>query len=992
MNNKAPFVLTLLSLGLVSGVAGAHSVAQVQTAKRISPVTVVALDPQGNPVPGSLGTDTKAKVGDVLSYIIRFTPVPSSATRGAGGYITEYVPANTEVVGARFLDANGNTVFPHRCGMMDDGWGPSGKHSEYDALGLLQGSLAQLYGDTGIFFSTDPRTARTPADTFVTVQNGLVIDPFPTGGNQLDTQLGFNGPPFYAHNEWDLLQTLAFGVNPGVVSLNGQGNTPFGFGSPVAGPDTFYAFEKVLAPKCSDGMDNDGDGNMDYPADAECKSALDDDETVTADGPIGPWQRIRMTGSEIGTGAPVNCSSCAGEYVRRGVPTSAGWDLSADNPLPAGTNAVRFAVGELVVGEEYLAEVSLRIKEFPLDPSMNMDVNCSEVFGGDAAQPQSGKDNAWRYYVASPSCVSLNLQFDLDVDKILAVQGEKLVYTLKGKNLSVNPQTNVVISDAFNSGHVQFNSILMGPMPNIGGSLLTWPAMDLEPGEEFTFQWDVNVTGNTLTTLNRAKFLSTDLPDPGFSVVAMTTIRALAVIKQSAQVTTNPATDPPKTTAGQAVHVAATLANVGTGDATTNAASFLRLRLPPGFTYCPPPTCAAAKINGVDVPDPAIAGDVLTFTTGLATVPKGGALTLDADINVGAGVLPGLYTFGVQSRLYDAGITRDVETENLGVAPLLVGIDRSDPPALSTPVFATAKKITGVTSEGPGATVTVFVNGNPAPSVVAGPGGAFVANVPTLFAGQHLYATAKSAGEIESVPSSPDVVVQGLSEITSCFDGMDNDGDGLTDFPDDPGCKGPLDPDEVDTPQCSDGVDNDGDGATDYPDDASCSSYVDTDESGPPACSDGVDNDGDGQSDFPEDPDCQAADDPSELTASACSDGVDNDGDGLADYPLDPGCEGSFDDDEVDMSGTGGAGGAGGTGGVGGAGGTGGTGGIGGGNVGGGPPDPGGIEPTGGNGGGGGGCGCRTSGPGDLSGAVAAAAAIAVVLSRRRRRSAGVKA
>src|SRR5690606_31759909 len=101
MKIKTPFLMTLLSLGLASGAAHAHSVAQVQTAKRISPVTVVALDPQGNPTPGGAGTDTKAKVGDVLTYIIRFTPVPNNATRGAGGYITEYVPANTEVVGAR---------------------------------------------------------------------------------------------------------------------------------------------------------------------------------------------------------------------------------------------------------------------------------------------------------------------------------------------------------------------------------------------------------------------------------------------------------------------------------------------------------------------------------------------------------------------------------------------------------------------------------------------------------------------------------------------------------------------------------------------------------------------------------------------------------------------------------------------------------------------------------------------------------------------------
>lgn len=987
MKIKTPFLATVLSLGLASTAARAHSVAQVQTAKRIAAATIVALDPQGNPTPGGMGTDTKAKVGDVLTFIIRFTPVPNNATRGAGGYITEYVPANTEVVGARFIDADGNTVYPHRGPHMDDGWGPRGRHNGYDNLGLLQGSLSQLYADTGIFFSTDARTLRNPSDTFITVLNGLVVNPVPTGAGQLDALLGFNGPPFHAHDEWDRVQAITFGAT-GTFANGGTGNTPFGFGSPVAGPETHYAFEKVSMPKCSDGVDNDADGLNDYPGDPQCASALDDDETAAADAPVGPWHRVRYKGSEIGAGMATDCESCQNGYVRTGVLTDLGWDLSLDNPLPPDTNAVRFAVGELIVGEEYLAEISLRVKALPLDPSMNMDVNCSEVFGGDAAMPQNGQDNAWRYFVPAPACVSLNLQFDLDVDKILAVQGDKLVYTLKGKNLSVNPQTNVVVTDTFTAGHVAFASTLAGPAPTVGNGLLTWPKMDLQPGDEFLFQWDMNVTGNALSTLNKATYVSDQLPAPGFSVVALTDIRALSVIKHSATVATNPASDPPKTSAGQNVHYTATVTNIGTGDASLDGASYARLKLAPGFSYCPPPACAAPKINGVNVADPAVAGSVLTFTQGLAAVPKnGGTMTIEIDAAVGAGVTPGLYTLGVQTQFDDKGIGRDVENETLGLAPLLVDIDRSEPPVLNEPVLAGAKMVSGTTSEGAGATVTVFVNGNPVPGVVAGAGGVFTAAVPTLYAGQHLNATAQSANEVESVHSSPDVVVQGVGGVTFCSDGVDNDGDGLTDFPDDPGCDSATDPDETDIPQCSDGMDNDGDGAADYPEDPSCSSYLDDDESGAPACGDGMDNDGDGQADFPDDPGCADATDPSEQDVPACANGLDDDGDGLADYPLDPGCSSATDDDEDGGLGTGGSGGAG-TGGSGGGSISGGSGGEGGWNPGGGPPDPGGVSPT--NGGGTeAGCGCRTGSDGDAGGAMLAAAAIGLALSRRRRRRAG---
>ncbi len=180
--------------------------------------------------------------------------------------------------------------------------------------------------------------------------------------------------------------------------------------------------------------------------------------------------------------------------------------------------------------------------------------------------------------------------------------------------------------------------------------------------------------------------------------------------------------------------------------------------------------------------------------------------------------------------------------------------------------------------------------------------------MPTLFAGQRVTATATAPGEFEG-PQSTDVVVSGVGGTPACSDGKDNDGDGKTDYPDDPGCTSASDLDEGDVPACSDGVDNDKDGKTDYPDDESCSSLLDNDESGPPACSDGKDNDGDGKVDFPDDPGCGSAADVDEHDQPACSDGADNDGDGLVDFPADPGCDSATDSDEanagaqgVDMS------------------------------------------------------------------------------------------
>ncbi|MDP9405516.1 MAG: hypothetical protein M3O86_02790 [Actinomycetota bacterium] len=91
----------------------------------------------------------------------------------------------------------------------------------------------------------------------------------------------------------------------------------------------------------------------------------------------------------------------------------------------------------------------------------------------------------------------------------------------------------------------------------------------------------------------------------------------------------------------------------------------------------------------------------------------------------------------------------------------------------------------------------------------------------------------------------------GGGDEPECTDGEDNDGDGQTDFPDDPGCDNEDDDNETnnnnnntntntntrtntsgpaDQADCTDGVDNDGDGRTDFPSDPGCNSESDDDE------------------------------------------------------------------------------------------------------------------------------------------------------------------
>ncbi|MDJ0868942.1 MAG: hypothetical protein QNK03_22730 [Myxococcota bacterium] len=91
--------------------------------------------------------------------------------------------------------------------------------------------------------------------------------------------------------------------------------------------------------------------------------------------------------------------------------------------------------------------------------------------------------------------------------------------------------------------------------------------------------------------------------------------------------------------------------------------------------------------------------------------------------------------------------------------------------------------------------------------------------------------------------------------LLDCDDGLDNDADGLVDWPDDPGCSG-LDDSRETTPDraCDDGEDNDGDTLVDSADPSCPTPHGSTETA---QCDDGDDNDGDGLVDFA-DPQCQA--------------------------------------------------------------------------------------------------------------------------------------
>lgn len=441
---RVAYLVAILG-ALAPATALAHSVGLV------SGTTVLDAETRAMLLRRAAEGDPGVRVGDELAFVISFYPMMDSAEVGAGGYLTAYIPPGTEVIGADIVSRGPDGVWvpvpPQLPGPISEGWGERGEprfRAPFDVhrqpacatfgrdADRCGGSLAMLYADTGVFYSTSPSTALITGSDAVALQgrNGLNVDP--TGASALNSMLGQSVAT--THNAWDAAQTNAFGSSSGDVEdlpapasaqpslSDGQGVTPFGAGSPVAGPDTGYPLD--------------------------------------AAGPVGPWQRVAYFGSRQGTLAAGPATSRDGSGGLLGIRTAvlgsftgAGRVLSPTAPLPRETNAVRFAVGRIVAGTPVVARVRLRVIEPPPASGIHL---VAEVFGGDSAEAagQAGKDNPWRYHVPSVSVGSTELFLE---KTLVSVDGRPVDgsvptagvfrYRIAYANLGSRALTGVRISD-----------------------------------------------------------------------------------------------------------------------------------------------------------------------------------------------------------------------------------------------------------------------------------------------------------------------------------------------------------------------------------------------------------------------------------------------------------------------------------------------------------------------------------------------------------------
>jgi uncharacterized repeat protein (TIGR01451 family) len=659
--------------------AWAHNVGQVQTTKFLAPETVRLLKSR-------FGAASQGfAVGDEVSYIIQFSPVAVGANIGVAGYITDYIPPGTVVVGAAIVAKDGAGDFynvpPSFPGGIDNGWGnrglknfgsPFNTHA-YDTTGRCAttlvggnaipanrctGRLSELHADTGIFYSTDPRTAAFPALPIRIEQgiNGYAISPTREG----DLNSILNQTRATTHNLWDADQVSAFSQLPAGITpsstlristatfVSSDGAVPYNAGSAVAGLGAGYQLDNT--------------------------------------GAVGPWNRIAYTGSRMGDNSTGPAIDAAGgnALAVSGFPTSAGYNLSSSNPLPAGTNAVRWAVGQLTVGEVRYVKITLRLTApVPIGGLMNS----SEVFGGDAGGADDGKDNVWRYHVPSVADNNSNLFVEKSVKCVFddggicqpsnggyIVADARVRYQITYFNAGAVPQTNVVLQDilpchtgnnastvtSIVSGSITFPAV-NPPVTTAGNcgsgrSTVTFPTLgSLAAGVGGSVEIDVQTNaGNNALVVNTAKLSSQQLPG-GVTSNANSTVQTVPNLVISKTATT------PQVSPGGTVSYSIVVENVGAANAngivvydilpslggantattrfsysstaSITVSSSSTLTLPPVVATSIPPTLV--PYNGLPT---ASNSQQVSWSFGTSSLIPGGKFTLTFTVNVGASV------------------------------------------------------------------------------------------------------------------------------------------------------------------------------------------------------------------------------------------------------------------------------------------------------------------------------------------------------------------
>ena len=511
--------------GLPMPSASAHNLQTRMVYMYLDPTTQAMLDAR-MAAPTWTPPDPLLQAGDEVGLIIKVVPRDGTTT-GVGGHVDFYIPTGVTVLDAAYVVPNGSGGYD-KVSMKGQspiaiGDGPIGAKTTSQlvgwnltltsaasgitaqpvvpATGLHRGTIAGVYGDTGIFYATDPDTAYGSWQKFtgdwnatnpdanhcgsvaIAALNGITLNGKTIVNNSGDTDVPCN--------KWDAEQLMAWGAKGGTYGVSapivdygdGRGNAPWGFASGVGGPQSGYAW------------------NFDWDEwQASGKTATDMQNAMQQNGAettqeIGPWQRIQYPGSRISKDQPGLISTVLGQASTDG--GNSGYALSPSTPLPSTVSqtdntspkVIRWAVGQLTAFRPEYVWVKFRVDSAAAeitDPT-GCPLFRGDTFGGDAGGTDNGKDHLWRYYEPSEivwnGCLATGKPATREIVKV----GDTFQYKLKAYNLQNFPLTAVVVKDTLPSG-VTFVSAF--PSQSSGPNPLVWNVGTLLPGQK----WEATVT------------------------------------------------------------------------------------------------------------------------------------------------------------------------------------------------------------------------------------------------------------------------------------------------------------------------------------------------------------------------------------------------------------------------------------------------------------------------------------------------------------------
>ncbi len=643
--------------GAPAPTATAHNLQTRAISMFMDPASQALLDNR-MAAPGWTPPDPLLQAGDEIGLIIKVVPRDGTST-GVGGHIDFYVPNGVTVLDTAYVvpDGSGGFVKVSMKGQspIAIGDGPIGAKTTTEmagipaagpniigvtelpatAGGLHRGTIAGLYGDTGIFYATDQDTAYGSWQKFTGDWNNANIYANKCGSLAFTAANGKtitnnSGDTVVPCNKWDAEQLFAWGAKGTTYSTagwphlpivdygDGRGNAPWGFAAGTGGPQSGYAW------------------NFDWDqwlASVKDKPAV---QAAMGNSKIGPWQRIRYPGSRIAKDQPGLVSTTLGYANIDG--SNVGFALSPATPLPATVSqtdgaspkAIRWAVGQLTAYRPEYAWVKVRVDSVAeiTDPT-GCPVFHSDTFGGDAGGTDNGKDHLWRYYEPTEATWNGCLAAQKPATREIVKVGDTFQYKLKVYNFQGFTLSSVVVRDTLPGG-VTF--ISAAPAQNGGPNPLVWNVGSLLPGQKWEATVSVTARGTGFLD-NCMDISSSQLPTQ--TVCDSTTSGGYPYLVPSKTASSSTVTP------GGTVNYTLLVKNVGT--AASASPVVLNEYLPAGFTY--QSLVGQVKVNGASVPQTTVNAtnpNQPTFTVP-AAIQAGKDLQLTFTAKAPANIAPGSY-------------------------------------------------------------------------------------------------------------------------------------------------------------------------------------------------------------------------------------------------------------------------------------------------------------------------------------------------------------